>query len=254
MLTNATSLKGLAIHAKDGEIGTVVQFYFDDKDWAIRYLTVDTGGWLGGREVLVSPVCVLAHDWQGHCLNVSLTKQQVENSPAIDTHRPVSRQEEAAYAGYYGYPFYWASPACSADATAEFNDEIAAARERRISEDSRLRCTDGVNGYAIEAKNGEIGHVEDFILDDEDWAIRYMEVATRNWWPGKKVLVAPSWIKQVSWTESRVRVGLSREVIQAAPEFDSTLPITREYEDRLYSHYGMAPYWQGSAHRQLVLP
>jgi hypothetical protein len=108
MLRNAKDLHGLTIRATDGEIGTVDQFYFEDETWAIRYLTVDTGGWLGGRQVLLSPISVLGvPDWQTKRLDVALTKEQVENSPDINTHQPVSRQHEIAYFGYYGYPFYW---------------------------------------------------------------------------------------------------------------------------------------------------
>ena len=110
MLTNVTFLKGLVIQATDGELGTVDQFYFDDETWAIRYLTVDTGGWLGGRQVLISPISVVHADWPAKRLDVALTKKQVENSPDIDTHQPVSRQHEAEYNGYYGYPYYWGGP------------------------------------------------------------------------------------------------------------------------------------------------
>jgi len=81
------------------------------------------------------------------------------------------------------------------------------------------------------------------VIDDEAWAIRYMEVATRNWWPGKKVLVSPAWIERVSWADSRVFVGLSRDAIQNGPEYIEAEPITREYENRLYFHYGRPPYW-----------
>ena len=244
MLTNAAHLKGLVIRATDGEIGTVDQFYFDDETWGIRYLTVETGGWLGGREVLISPVSVIAADWQGKHLDVALTMKQVENSPNIDTHRPVSRQDEATYLEYYGYPYYWGFyPMGLADPTANFNNGVLADRIQRESTDSHLRSTEAVTGYSIEATDGEIGHVDGFVLDDETWNIRYMEVATRNWWPGKKVLVSPSWIRRVSWTDSTVYVGLSRETIQTGPAFDKSAPISREYEDRLYAHYGLAPYW-----------
>jgi hypothetical protein len=255
MLANATQLKGLVIQATDGEIGTVDQLYFDDETWAIRYLTVETGGWLGGREVLISPVSVMATDWQGKRLEVALTKKQVEGSPDIDTHRPVSRQDEATYLGYYGYPYYWGFyPAGLADPTANYNNEVQADKIRRESTNSHLRSTEAVTGYSIEAADGEIGHVDGFVIDDASWAIRYMEVATRNWWPGKKVLVSPSWIERVSWTDSTVYVGLSRKAIQTGPEFDKSAPITREYEDRLYAHYGLAPYWLHSTRREAVSP
>jgi hypothetical protein len=258
MLTNATHLKGLVIRATDGELGTVEQFYFDDETWAIRYLIVETGGWLGGRRVLISPFSVIQTDWAARQLDVALTKNQVEHSPEIDTHQPVSRQHEAAYLGYYGYPCYWGGPylwgptfypagwksptSASAEATAD--------RARRESTDSHLRSSEAVTGYDIEAADGEIGHVDGFVVDDEAWAIRYIEVATRNWWPGKKVLVSPAWIERVTWTTSKVHVGLSREAIKNGPEYVESMPITREYENRLYFHYGRPPYWIHETERQ----
>jgi hypothetical protein len=255
MLKNATNLKGLAIQATDGEIGKVDQFYFDDATWAIRYLTVETGGWLGGRQVLISPISVTNTDWQEKRLDVSLTKKQVENSPNIDTHRPVSRQDEATYLGYYGYPYYWGVyPVGLVNSSADFNNEMLADSMGRESKDSHLRSTEAVTGYRIEAADGEIGHVEGFVLDDTDWNIRYIEVATRNWWPGKKVLVAPSWIKRVSWSDSTVYVGLSRDIIQTAPQFDSSVQINREYERKLHLHYGFAPYWLHDAQPEPAAP
>jgi hypothetical protein len=116
-------------------------------------------------------------------------------------------------------------------------------RVRKESADSHLRSTEAVTGYNIEAADGEIGHVDGFLVDDEAWAIRYIEVATRNWWPGKKVLVSPAWIERVSWMESKVYVGLSREAIKNGPEYAESTPITREYENQLYVHYGRPPYW-----------
>jgi hypothetical protein len=251
MLTNATFLKGLVIHATDGELGAVDQFYFDDETWGIRYLTVDTGGWLGGRQVLISPISVIQTDWQGKRLDVALTKKQVENSPDINTHQPVSRQHEAAYSAYYGYNNYWGGPnlwgpvffpgdlAVPTDAFAEPMKD----RVRRESADSHLRSAEGVTGYHVAATDGDIGHVDGFVVDDEAWAIRYIEVATRNWLPGKKVLVSPAWMEQVSWTDSKVYVALSRKAIEDAPEYLLSRPITREYEHQLYFHYGLPPYW-----------
>lgn len=244
MLTNASLLKGFVIHAKDGEIGSVNQIYFDDETWAIRYVTVETGNWLGGRQVLISPISVIHADWQAKRLDVTLTKEQVENSPNIDTQRPVSRQDEATYLGYYGYPYYWGFyPAGLADPIANFDDEVVGDKIRRESTDSHLRSMEAVEGYEIEAVDGKIGHVEGFVIEDKGWSIRYMEVATRNWWPGKKILVAPAWINRVSWTDSKVCVDLSREVIQRSPEYVESMPITREYEQRLYRHYEQSPYW-----------
>lgn len=251
MLTKTTHLKGFSIRATDGELGTVDQLYFDDETWAIRYLTVDTGGWLDGRQVLISPISVVHTDWQTKRLDVALTKKQVENSPDIDTHRPISRQHEAEHLGYYGYPGYWSGPNMWGPAFYPVGLEIPptaskeemADRIRRESTDSHLRSTEAVTGYHIEVTDGEIGHVDGFVVDEEAWAIRYIEVATRNWWPGKKVLVSPAWIQRVSWADSNVYVGLSREAIKNGPEYVESMPITREYEGRLYAHYGRPPYW-----------
>ncbi len=258
MLTNATQLKNLSVQATDGEIGTVDEFYFDDETWAIRYLTVDTGGWLGGRRVLISPFSVVNTDWQARRLNVRLTKTQVEHSPDINTQQPVSRQHEAAYLGYYGYPNYWGGPylwgpafyPAGWDIPATPSTEAMAGRIQKESADSHLRSSEAVTGYFIEATDGEIGHVDGFVVDDEAWAIRYIEVATRNWWPGKKVLVSPAWIERVSWLDSTVYAGLSREAIKNAPEYMESTPITREYENRLYVHYGRPPYWAHQAEHQ----
>jgi hypothetical protein len=254
MLRNARQLEDFTVHATDGDLGSVYQLYFDDETWAIRYLTVTTG-WLGGRRVLISPFSVIHVDWQAKCLDVALTKEQVKNSPNIDTDKPVSRQHEIAYSAYYGYPYYWGGPAMWGPSSYP-GGVITAAIVDRVpsgSMDSHLRSTKAVTDYHIEATDGELGHLDGFIADDEAWAIRYIEVATKNWWPGKKVLVSPAWIQQVSWDDSKVYVGLSREAIQSAPEFVDFTPITREYENRLYAHYGRPPYWLRDAEHESSL-
>jgi hypothetical protein len=235
MLTNTSRLKGVVVRATDGELGTVDQLYFDDNTWAIRYLMVDTGGWLGGRRVLISPVSVVNTGWQDNRMDVALTKKQVENSPGIDAHWPVSRQREAEYLGYYEYPDCWGGPYLWGRAMAD--------QRRSESTDSHLRGSSAVIGYHVAAANGEMGHAEGFLVDDEAWVIRYIEVATRNWWPGKRVLVSPAWVIGVSWTNSKIYVGLSRKAIESGPEYAESVAITQEYEDRLYTHYGRPPFW-----------
>jgi len=258
MLINAKHLKGLEIRSNEGDVGTVDQFYFDDETWAIRYLTVQTGGWLGGRQVLISPFSIVQADWQAKRLDVALTKKQLEKSPDINTHLPVSRQHEAEYNLYYGYPYYWGGPFLWGPAISPGGLAISttpstegmAARLGNESADSHLRSWEAVTGYSMEATDGEIGHLDGFVIDDEAWAIRYIEVATRNWWPGKKVLVSPAWIERVSWPESKVYAGLSREAIQEAPEYVESIAIQREYENQLYQHYGRPPYWLRDAEYQ----
>ena len=183
-----------------------------------------------------------------------MTKERVKNSPDIATDRPVSRQHETAYFDYYGYPYYWTGPylwgpvaypayplAPAGGSPSSVQREVAAGTHQQ--EDVHLRSTQEVTNYYIEANDGDIGHVDDFIIDDENWTIRYVVVDTRNWWPGKKVLVSPEWIRSVSWTDSRVYVDLSRDTIKNGPEYDPSLPVSRDYESRLYKHYGRSEYW-----------
>jgi len=258
MLYNLSALEGFSLGATDGEIGSVEDFYFDDEGWAIRYLAADTGTWLPGRKVLISPSSLGKVDWDGRRVGVKLTKEQVENSPHIDTHKPISRQHESELYDYYGYPYYWGGPylwgpvaypggfvtpppqAMEPDTQTE---ELRALREKQRTQDQHLRSTREVTGYYIEASDGEIGHVEDFVVDDQNWAIRYVVVDTRNWWPGKKVLVAPQWISGVNWNETNARVDLPREKIKQAPEYEKNMSITRDYEERVYRHYGRPGYW-----------
>lgn len=262
MLRSIKDLKGEVIHARDGELGNVDQFLFDDESWTIRYLVVETGK-LMGRKVLVSPIAI-DREQKTDGLTLSLTKEQIRNSPDIDTAKPVSRQLEAEYLNYYGYPYYWggpglwgatsypiAHPAMSRgagypDRTSAYAGTAAAAAKAQTTteeEDPHLRSSKEVIGYYIEASDGDIGHVEDFLIEDENWAIRYMVVDTVNWWPGKKVLVAPQWIKEVSWVDSRVYVELSREQIKKAPEYDGTRMLDRDYEEKLFDFYRRRKYW-----------
>lgn len=247
MRYSVKDLKGYAIGATDGDIGKLDDFYFDDESWTIRYLVVETGNWLMNRKVLISPFSLGKVDLSGERLNVTLTKKQVEESPSIDTDMPVTRQHEAAYLDYYGYPYYWGGPylwgymSYPRFSTVQRKNEEARA-ERAGENDVHLRSANIVAGYHIEATDGDIGHVEDFIIDEETWGIRYMVVDTQNWWPGKKVLVAPQWIDRMSWSEMKVYVGLSRETIKNGPEYH-TEALNRKYEETLYDYYKRPKYW-----------
>jgi len=247
MLRTASHLKGTSIAATDGEIGSVQDLYFDDHSWTIRYLVVDTGTWLPGRQVLISPRSIMTVTDEAR-IPVSLTKSQVENSPSTDVDKPVERQYEEEYSQYYGYPYYWTGP-YRWGATPYPGEGVLAVPEAAVAMpprgggDPSLRSTRNVTGYYIEATDGDIGHVDDFIVDTTAWAIRYMLIDTRNWWPGKKVLVSPEWINQVSWPDSRVYVDMSREAIKSAPEYDPNQPVERDYETRLFGHHNRRVYW-----------
>jgi uncharacterized protein YrrD len=245
MLYTAKTLKGYALHSHDGAIGSVREFYFDDKFWTVRYLVADTGGWLTGRKVLLSPFSIHSVDPEKKLIRIGLTKKQIENSPGLDSDKPVSRQFEERYYGYYEWPTYWGGPYSWGPYPYVMRDSerFEEFTRREQSWDSHLRSTHAVDGYHVDASNGSVGHVEDFMVDDGTWAIRYLVVNTRNWLPAKKVLVSPKWIKSISWDDSKVVVGLTREAIKNAPELTDDLLISRNYEIELHSHYKHEGYW-----------
>ena len=188
-----------------------------------------------------------------------MTKQQIENSPPPDSDRPVNRQREVEFSRYYGYPYYWVGPyrwgslaypglPLEAPPPSPIDEEMLA-RELEGG-DPNLRSARAVMGYYINATDGDIGHVEDFLVDDETWAIRYIIVDTRNWLPGRRVLVSPEWIKEVSWQDSKVYVDLSKRHIEAAPEFDPSMPLDREHEERLHDYLGRSKYWEREPRRK----
>ena len=245
MLNKATTLKGYTLHSLDGEIGKVKEFYFDDLHWTVRYLVADAGNWLTGRQVLISPHALITVNKAEKNIAIDLTKTQINDSPAFAGDKPVSRQFERAYYGFYGYPPYWGGPYVWGPFPYIVRD-----RHKRghigIGQkawDAHLRSTDAVSGYHIEAADGPIGHIEDFVIGDEAWAIRYLIVDTRNWWPGKKVLISPQWIERVSWDESKVFVNLSHETIKQSPEYTEESLLTRDYEIKLHGHYQRPGYW-----------
>ena len=260
MLHNTKTLEGYALRACDGDIGHVKDFYFDDHDWHVRYFVVDTGSWLTGRRVLISPEAVNGQLWADRVIPVDLSQEQVRNSPSVDTAKPVSRQHEMELRHYYGWPPYWGvvfpeaamsppSPVAPLDAPTqryarptEQSKHAAGTGEHESSGDSHLRSTGEVNQYHVEATDGAIGHVDDFLIDDDGWRIRYLVIDTRNWWPGKKVIVAPGWIREVNWAESKVFVGLTRATIKGCPEYDPSKPVTAEYAGRLHDYYGRPRY------------
>ena len=252
MLRKSQELLKYTLRATDGEIGKIADFYFDDRHWTIRYLVANTGNWLTERLVLMSPYALTSVDEERRTIAVSLTREQIEKSPLAESDKPVSRQFEASYHEYYNWPAYWFGPYAWGEyaypapippptPTEALAEEVQGNEE--ISWDSHLRNVQDVEGYGVAARDGEIGHVADFLIEDKTWAIRYLVVDTRNWWPGKHVLVSPQWIERVSWIERAVHVDLGRDTIKDAPEYRRDSPITRDYEIELCRHYGREGYW-----------
>jgi uncharacterized protein YrrD len=239
MVHDTADLRAITLRASDGEIGSVDDVYFDDARWVVRYLVVDTGGWLAGRKVLISPRAVRRLDIAAGELQLDLTRDQVKSSPDYDSDKPISRQYEKDYFAYYGYPFYWSGPymwgiadypaAATSAPLAEAHEELKRQAERERAEgDPHLRSAREVSGYAIEATDGSVGHVETFLFDPQSWAIRAMVVDTRNWWPGKHVVISPELIEAIDWSGRSVRVRASRERIKSSAEYDPAEPSARD--------------------------
>ncbi len=249
MLWNASAIKGYAIAASDGRLGTVSDFLFDDTTWLIRWLVVDTGNWLSGRKVLLPP-SVLGHpDAEGRKFSVGLTMQQVKNSPDIDSDRPVSRQMEASVYDYYGWSPYWgmgpymggygyAGSSMGASSYLESGrHEQEIADTRRDNDDPHLRSIEAVTGYHIHASDGEVGHVEDFLLDDAGWSIHFLVVDTKNWWPGKQVLIPPRSAREINWSDRLVNLNVDRQRVKDGPAYDASTAVDGAYEKRFHDHY-----------------
>jgi PRC-barrel domain len=255
MLRRFKEMQGVKLQATDGDVGSLNDFYFDDETWTARYLVVDTGVWLG-RLVVISPVSLATPDWNGKRIPVNLSRREIENSPDILELPHITRQVEADYAAYYGYPFYWGGPelwgwagypGALASASpppgylppvAEIDASVTAVYSGRE-----------VTGYHIQATDGEIGHIDDFLIEDGSWGLRYLQVDTSNWIGGRTVLIATPWISRLDPADGKIHVDLARELIANAPEYNPKQPITREYEERLHYHYGQAGYWERTVRR-----
>lgn len=244
-------IKGYQIQSSTSELGIASDFLFDDRDWVVRYLVVDTGGWLTTRQVLVSPQAVTSLDHDAGELHLRLSKEQIEASPELDARQPLTREHESQLATYYGWPEYWTSvvqeTAAAGPAPVPYYRATGLKGEQEAPS-PKLRSLKEAAGYALEATDGAIGEVEDFLAERDSWTIRYVLVDTGKWLPGRKVLIAPSWIEFINWTGGHVRVALTREGVRSSPEYDPARIPDRAYETRLHEHYGKAQYWLAGKH------
>ena len=264
MLRDTQDLLGCVVEGLDGSIGEVADLLFDDHRWTVRWLVVKTGDWLvGRREVLLSPTAIRAGAGTAKTLQAALRREQVRGSPEVDTHKPVSRQHEVEQYGYYGYPHYWGGSGLWGEGLqpdrmlATYIDgapqlelpqqrafvALQAAFHKSMGDDPHLRACRAVQGYRLHASDGELGHVAGFLIDDESWSLRYLIVNTSTWWFGHGLLIAPSWIEDISWLEASVTVGLTRQAIQAAPPYTAGSLPTRDQERHLHDHHIRPHYW-----------
>jgi uncharacterized protein YrrD len=249
-------LYGYKVQATDHQAGAVYDLYFDPDTWEVGYLVVDTGNWLPGRKVIVSLETLVQPLWEERILPVTLTQEQLRSSPDIDAGQSLSRFQEQTLRTHYDLPpisrlggglFDERTYGMSLDSIAQVVEtEIAEMEDARRQEDHpSLQSSRRVMGYPLQAQDGEVGHVEDFIVDDRAWVLRYMVVDTGNWLPGRKVLISTQWLDTVTWGDAgKVHVGLSRESIKNSPEYDPVLPVGREYESTLHNYYDRTEYWR----------
>ena len=234
---------GSIVRATDGDVGTVEQFYFDDLTWIVRYIAVNTGEALACRRVLISLAALVKPDWAKRVFPINLTMEQVRCSPMMSIDAPISPQHEIELHAYYDWPTYWGGGfylplgyAMGMDPATEVEvrTETLSSEVRKL--DPHLRCTRDVAGCHVHATDGNIGHVEDFLVEEGKWPIRYFVVNTRNWLPGRRVLVSPQWIKKVDWDEKTVFVDLTRDAVRKSPKVDPTKPVIPAYEGKLCAH------------------
>ncbi|MGA2787461.1 MAG: PRC-barrel domain-containing protein [Verrucomicrobiota bacterium] len=226
MLRSIKQLYGIKLGASDGEIGHVKDFYFNDQSWVVHYLVADTGSWLPGRQVLISPHSLARLDQAGKVLRVNLTRKQIEDSPAIESHKPVSRQYEEEYYRYYGWPYYWQGggvwglsgfPILELPSKPLPSEPAAAIGPQLERANAHLRNTQAVNGYHLQATDGIIGHVCDFMMDDESWVIDQLVIKTGHRFSGKEVLIPTSQVARISFDESTVFVNSTKEAVEQSP-------------------------------------
>jgi hypothetical protein len=258
MLIVGSALKGYALAASDGRIGTVKTFLFDDTTWQIRWLVIDTGTWLSTRRVLVHPAALGTPDHERQFLPVRLSKAQIEASPDLAQDRPVTMQMETDVYSHYDWDPHWGpsfygpagvgtGPGGSFSAAGGDPEDPAVLEAQRLQlgaddGDPHLRDMTALRGYHIHASDGSIGHVENFLIDDADWGIRYLIVDTRNWWPGARVLIAPYAVKSIEWTDRQVRLNVTQHQVRTSPAWDPVDIVERDYQRTLHSHYRWPGY------------
>jgi hypothetical protein len=247
MLLSIKNIQGYQIQAGDGVLGAVHGFTFDDREWAIRYMIVDTRRWLPGRKVLISPAALDRPDWEEGVVPVSLTRKEVEESPPVGADEPLSRKKEESLRSYYGWSPYWTdrppgrpripgfdNPLPLDPPHVEFRAPVGDGERTR----SGLHSSRELRGCTVLAKDGEVGRVTDLIVDDEEWPIRFLVIRANRPEPGREVLVDPFWIEEADWAEGIVHLRLPREAVERSPSFDPSTPVNLEQVTRILDYYG----------------
>jgi len=245
MLRHQSQVKGYAIHASDGLVGTISDVLFDDATWLVRWFVVNTATWRAGRRVLLPPSALASVNHIGHQFVVKLNRHQVRDCPDVDTDAAVSRQHEADIYDHYGWAPYWSAssymgivgfggylgePLIAPPSLELMQREKSLADARQAASDPTLRSIGEVTGYAVHAIDGEVGHVEDFLIEDDDWSIHYLVVETGTWWHGNKLLVSPLAVQSIQWLDRLVNLGADRQAVKNSAAYDPSATVDPIYE------------------------
>ena len=253
MLVVGSALVGYTIEAEDGPIGRVSDFLFDDRSWRFRWLLVETGSWLSERQVLIHPSAMQRVDHESKSLWVSQSKEQIKNSPDVTTDLPVSKQKEILLYDYYGWDPLWGTGLYNMDMLggyigppryfgAKDMERAMDLAERLEDANPNLRSLAAVKGYFVHATDGSLGHIENFLIDDASWDIRYLIIDTSNWWMGKHVLISPYAVIDVSWAKNEIRLNVSKAKVKGSPAWDPMKRISELEERDIHTHYSWPGY------------
>ena len=263
MLFAVSGLIGCEVHANDGAVGAVKDFLFDDQTWKLRWVAVNAGDWLAGRRVVflhpsaIAPLVLppkpkLPMMSQGETLTlaVDLTRGQIEAGPHAHQDNPVTRDMEGLLYDYYGWDPYWGASHFGGAVLANVESKIVEGAARRTVEAQtppldgadHLHAVTEFKGYAVHAADGDIGHVENLLADDSNWDIRYLVIATRNWWPGKIVQLSPYAVKDIDWFAEQVNMNVTRDQVRSAPAWDPLAMMNEASEEELHRHFGWPGY------------
>ncbi|WP_294532704.1 PRC-barrel domain-containing protein [uncultured Rhodoblastus sp.] len=245
MLKFASAFRGFALRASDGEIGAIADFLFDDRFFAARWLVVDTGGWLSARKVLLHPEALGKPDRARLELPVALTRAQIEGSPALAEHLPVSMQMERHLYDYYGWEPMANDSALRANPIAsKFSAPplfmVAPQAETAADPlecDVHLRSVNAIAGYRVIGSDGALGAVEDLLIDEDRWSFPYLVVDTGNWFSEKHVLISRHAVKDISWSDREIRVDVSGGQVEASPAWSALGDVDPYYEKDLHDPY-----------------
>jgi hypothetical protein len=199
MIIASKHLQGVCVVGSEGAAGCVLDVLFDDRSWHVKYLVVRLGGRLSAWHVLLKPDLVTHAAWTERELHVPLSGREFRQLPGVQSDPPVAYRQELQAARF------------SAWEAGRIEDVV-------LDGDPHLRNMRAVTGHRVEASDGPVGRIAEFIIDDEYWTVRYVVVNTGRLLPSLRVLIAPTWVETISWEDRVVRLSATREELESSHE------------------------------------